>query len=73
MDSLNIDNRGKALTIKNFKCLLDKYYPKFVKRFKKHPNKFDIRQFLLLLYDCVPNIKIYYSTDRILKMLMSYK
>ena len=30
-------------------------------------NKFDIRQFLVLLYDCVPNIKNYYRVDGLLK------
>ena len=35
--------------------------------FKKHPDKFDIRQFLVLLYDYVPNMKNYYSIDRRLK------
>ena len=44
-----------------------KYYPKFVKTFKKHPNKFDIRQCLGLLHNCAPNIKKYYSIDRLLK------
>ena len=42
MDSLNIDNHSKTLPLKTFKHLLYKYYPKFVKTFKKHPNKFDI-------------------------------
>ena len=37
------------------------------KRLKKHPNKFDIRQFLVFVYDCVPNIKSYWSIDRLLK------
>ena len=67
MDSLNINNCSKALVFKTFKCLLYKYYPKFVKNFSKHPYKFDIGQFLVLLYDCVPNIKNYYSVDRLLK------
>ena len=67
MDSLNIDNRSKALAFKKFKRLLFKYYPKFVKTFKKHPHKFDIRQFLVFLYDCVTNIKYYCSIDRLLK------
>ena len=44
MDSLNTDNCSKTLVFKKFKCLVYKYYPKFVKTFKKHPNKFDIRQ-----------------------------
>ena len=35
MDLLNIDNRSKTLVFKQFKCLLYKYYPKFVETFKK--------------------------------------
>ena len=35
---------------------------------KKHPNKFFVRKFLVLLYDCVPNMKNYCSIDKILKM-----
>ena len=57
----------KALAFKRYKYLIYKYCPKFVKTFKKHPNKFDIRQFLVLLYNCVPNIKHYCSIDRLLK------
>ena len=53
MDLLIINKLSKALAFKKFKCLLYKFYPKFVKAFKKHPNKFDVRQFLVLLYDCV--------------------
>ena len=49
MDLMNIDNCSKTLPFQKFKNLY-KYYPKFVKTFKKHPNKFDIRQFLFLLY-----------------------
>ena len=45
MDSLNIDNYSKTLAFKKIKYLLFKYYPKFVKTFKKHPNEFDIRRF----------------------------
>ena len=41
MESLNIDNPSKTLVFKKFKHLLNKYYPKFVKTFKIHPNKFD--------------------------------
>ena len=43
MDFLNIDNRSKTLAVKEFEHLLYKYYSKFVKIFKKNPNKFDIR------------------------------
>ena len=61
MHSLNTDNRSKRI-----KRVLCKYYPKFIKTLKKHPNQFDTRKFLVLLYDCVPNIKRY-STDRLVK------
>ena len=67
MDLSNIDNNSKALSFKKFKHLLYRYHPKFVKAFKKHPNKFDMKQFLVLLYDFVPNMKIFWSTDRLLK------
>ena len=60
MDLLNIDNRSKTLVFKKFKGFLCKYYPKLVKTFEKHRNKFDVIQFLALLYDCVPNMKNYY-------------
>ena len=67
IDSLNIGKRSNTLVFKKSKCLLYKYYPKFVKTLKKHPNKFNIRQFIALLYDCLPNMKNYYSIDRLLK------
>ena len=35
--------------------------------FKKLPNKFDIRPFVVVLYYCVPNMKNYYSIGRLLK------
>ena len=44
-----------------------KYYAKFVKTFKKHPNKFDKRQCLGLLHNCAPNIEKHYSIGRFLK------
>ena len=64
---LNINNCSKTLVFKKFKCLPYKYYPKFVKTFKKHPNKFDIKQLLVVLYDGVESVKNYCSIDRILK------
>ena len=64
---LNIDNHSKALVFKKFERLLYKYYHKIVKKFNNQHNKFDIRQLLIILYDCIPNIKIYYSIDRLLK------
>ena len=59
MDSLKLDNCSKTLAFKKLKCILYKHYPKFGKNFKKHPSKFNIRQFHVLLYDCVSNIKNY--------------
>ena len=49
MDSLNVDDHWKTLAFKKFKHLC-KYYPKFDKTFKKHTSKFDVRQFLILLF-----------------------
>ena len=65
MESLNIDKHSKALGL--LCVLLYKYYPKFIKTFKKHCHKFNIRQFLVLLYGFVPYIKDYCSIDRLLK------
>ena len=41
-----------------------KCFNKALKTVKKHPNKLDIRQFLVLLYDCVPNMKNFWSIVR---------
>ena len=67
IDLLNIHNRSKTLAFKNLNHLLYKYYPKLVKTFKKHSNKFDIRQFLVLLSDCITNVKNLLSIDRLVK------
>ena len=65
MDLLIIDDHSKALDVfkdldafkfRKFKRILFNYYSKFAKTFSKHSNKFDLEQFLVLLYDCVPNI-----------------
>ena len=61
---LNIDSCSKTLIFKKLKRVLYKYYPKSVKTFKKHPNKFDIR----FLHVCVPNMKNYYNIDRFLSL-----
>ena len=66
MDS-NFDSHSKNLAFKKCITFLYKYYPKFVKTFEGHSNKFDIRQFHALLYDCVLNVKGYCSIDRLLK------
>ena len=60
MDLLNIDDCSKSLAFK-------KYYPKFVKAYKIQPNRLDIRQFLVLLYDYAPNMFHIWSIDRLLK------
>ena len=46
----NIDNGSKILAFQKFKRLLYKYYPKFVKAYKKQSNRLDIRQFLVFFY-----------------------
>ena len=58
-DSLNIDNHSK--TFKNAFSI------NIMLNLLERPNKFDIRQFLVLLYDCVPNMKNYYRIDGLLK------
>ena len=67
MGLLNIDNCSKTVVFKTSKCLLYKHYHKYFQTFKNHPNKFDVSQFLVLLYDYVPNIKNCYSINRLLK------
>ena len=44
-----------------------KPYSRFAKAYKKQPHRLDIRQFLVLLYDCEQNMKYAWSTDRLLK------
>ena len=67
MNSLNTDNHSKTSAFKNVKHLLYKIYLKFVKVYKKQPNRLDIRKFLVLLYDCVPNMKDVWSINKPLK------
>ena len=64
---LKINNRSKTLAFKGCKHLLYIYYPKFIKTFKNHPNKFDMKQFFVLLYDCVPNMNNNCSIDKLLQ------
>ena len=47
--------------------MLYKYQPKFVKAHKKQTNILDIRQVFVLLFDCVPNMRDVWRTDRLLK------
>ena len=58
-DSLNIDNHSK--TFKNAFSI------NIMLNLLERPNKFDIRQFLVHLYDYVPNMKNCYSIDGLLK------
>ena len=67
MDLLNTENRSKTFAFKKYQHPLYKYHPKFVKTFRKHPGKFSGRQFLVRLYDCVPNMKNVWSICRLLK------
>ena len=67
MDLLNIDNHLKTLAFKKIKRILYEHYPKFANAYKKQPNRLDLWQFLVLLYDCVPNIKHVWSIDRLFK------
>ena len=67
VDSLNIDNCSKTLAFEKLKRLLYKYYPKFVKAYRRQSNRLDIKQFLVLLYNCVLNRKRVWSTDKLLK------
>ena len=58
-DSLNIDNHSK--TFKNAFSI------NIMLNLLERPNKFDRRQFLVHLYDYVPNMKNCYSIDGLLK------
>ena len=61
MDLVNIDNHSKTLAFKKLKRLPYKCDPKskLTKAWKltKQSNKLEIREFLVLCYDCIPNIK----------------
>ena len=61
MNSSNFKNHSKTTAFKTFEHLLRKLYPKFVKVCSDQSNfllnKLDINQFLVLLYDSVPNLK----------------
>ena len=65
MDFLNNGNHSKTLAFKKFKRLPYKYYPQFVKAYKKQPNRLGVRHFLFLLNDWIPNMKQVWSIDRI--------
>lgn len=67
MAFLNIDNSSKILAFKKCKCPIYKYYHKFAKAYKKYSKRLDIRQFLVVLYDCFPNMKHFLTIGRLLK------
>ena len=58
---LNFYNHSKTSASKKLKILLRKYHPRFAKVCKNKSdsssNRLDINQFLVLLYDCVLNLK----------------
>ena len=60
MKSSNFGNHLKTSTFKKLKHLLYEYYPRFVEVYKKKSNsslnRFDINQFLVFLYYCMPNL-----------------
>ena len=64
MHSSSIDNQSKVSGFRKFKRLLCKHYPRFSKisTTGKHLN-----QFLMLLYNCVPNLSQLLSIDKLLK------
>ena len=64
MNFSHFDNHSKTLTFKKFKCLLYKYHPRFSKICK---NNVHLNQFLVLLYDFVPNSKQLLSIEKLLK------
>ena len=66
MNSSNFGNHSKTSAFKKFKQFFF-----FVKTYKNKPNsssnRFCIKQFLILLYDCAPNLKQFLSIDVLLK------
>ena len=71
MDLSNFENHSKTSDFKKLKHLLYKYYPKLVKTHKNESNLssyiVDINQFLVVLYDCVPNLKQFLSIGNLSK------
>ena len=46
MNSLNINGHSQTSAFKEFKRILYKCHPRFVKAYKNQPNRLDIRKFL---------------------------
>ena len=67
IDSLNIDNHWTSSVFKRIKHLLYKYYPRFAKAYKKRSKRLDIRQFIILLQNCVLNMKQVWCIGKLLK------
>ena len=57
----------KFLSFRKFRHLLCKYYSKFVKGHNKRPHRLLMRQFLVLLYDCILDMKHVWSIGRLLQ------
>ena len=68
--SLNLHNHSKTSAFEKFKGLLY-IYPRFVKACKNMSNPLSNRlgkkQFLVLLYDCMPNGKHFMSIGKLLQ------
>ena len=71
MNSSKLDNHSKNSAFKKFKRLSYNYFPKFVKTYKNESNfssnRLDINQFLIIFYDCVPNVSQFLSIDKLLE------
>ena len=64
MNSPNFDNHSENSSFKTFKHFLHKYCPRFSKICK---NSMHLNQFLVLLYDCLPNFRHFLSIHKLLK------
>ena len=64
MNSSSFANYSKTSSLKKFKRLLYKYYPRFSTICK---NSMHLNQFLVLLYNIVPNLRHSWSIHKLLK------
>ena len=66
MNSLNIDSCSKFSAFKKIKHLLYKHYHRFEKKYKNQSNS-TCNRFLVVLYDCIPNMKHLWSIDKFVR------
>ena len=67
IDLLYIGNSSKTLGFKNFSSFYINITLSLLLNLQKSPNRLDIRQFLVLLYDCTLKVKHNWSIYRLLK------